>query len=256
MEDGVKFIFKTLLRVPIIIYISFAILNAFAFCFAYFKMLGVSYVVQQAALEDNYLTNDNCESIGNYIRNLDKSSVFIDEANIIVGVQEPGTGSGASYTQPTYQLAFDYVANTQDVRLTSAAGNTTYASAIAAANPEPATKDYAGNWNARRKHQYGTLVTVGVTYKFNTIWPFDYRKLTYSGNNTGLLRTSATDDGVRLGGYTEKNMLENMASRQARGKVADTTATYESMKLSTNRINIAYTIPGMKYYPDMGKTGT
>ena len=51
MSDEVKFIFKTLLKVPVIIVVSFLILNIFAFFFIYFKVLGLSYVVMQTAVK-------------------------------------------------------------------------------------------------------------------------------------------------------------------------------------------------------------
>ena len=54
MTDGVKFIFKTLIKVPVYIVAAFGIFNIFAFCFIYFRLLGVSYVVQQTAIENTY----------------------------------------------------------------------------------------------------------------------------------------------------------------------------------------------------------
>ena len=55
MEGGVKFIFKTLIKVPIIILITYAIFNVFAFAFTYFKLVGFSYVVLQTVVENNYI---------------------------------------------------------------------------------------------------------------------------------------------------------------------------------------------------------
>lgn len=55
MEDGVKFIFKTLLKVPIIIFVCYLFFNIFTFAFTYFRALGISYVVMQTVVENNYI---------------------------------------------------------------------------------------------------------------------------------------------------------------------------------------------------------
>ena len=53
MAENVKFIFKTLIKVPIIIFVTYFIVNLFAFTVSYFRLLGVSYVVLQTAIENN-----------------------------------------------------------------------------------------------------------------------------------------------------------------------------------------------------------
>ncbi len=55
MADSVKFIFKTIIKVPCFIAISYLIANLFLFSMFYFKFLGISYSVMQTALENNYL---------------------------------------------------------------------------------------------------------------------------------------------------------------------------------------------------------
>lgn len=69
MSDSVKFIFKTLLRVPIIIIVAYTIFNIFAFGLSYFKMLGLSYVAMQTAVENNYIPTSERASIENYMQN-------------------------------------------------------------------------------------------------------------------------------------------------------------------------------------------
>lgn len=68
MSDSVKFIFKTLLRVPILIIISYIIFNIFAFGLSYFKMLGLSYVVMQTAVENNYIPSDERATLERYMQ--------------------------------------------------------------------------------------------------------------------------------------------------------------------------------------------
>jgi len=209
MEDGVKYIFKTLLRVPIIIYVSFAILNAFAFCFAYFKMLGVSYVLQQAVVENNYLDENNFKSIKTYIESVDNKSAFIVDAHMII--DDSNTRAPETYSE-------------------------------------------VGSLN---KVQYGKEATIGIAYQFNLVWPFDYRRAQYAEGNT-------------LGGYDTDDMRANMASRVSRGVGNNADATWYddtapdkssanrnftgNMVLSKNEIVIKYTVPGLRYYPDLSNS--
>jgi hypothetical protein len=67
MADSVKFIFMTLIKVPVYIMVAFFIFNLFAFTFIYFKMLGISYVVQQTAIENNYIPTAERDTICDYM---------------------------------------------------------------------------------------------------------------------------------------------------------------------------------------------
>lgn len=55
MSDTVKFIFRIILKVPIIILVVYAVFNVMGFGLSYFKMLGLSYVALQTAVENNYI---------------------------------------------------------------------------------------------------------------------------------------------------------------------------------------------------------
>lgn len=68
MADNVKFIFMTLIKVPVYIMVAFFIFNLFAFTFIYFKMLGISYVVQQTAIENNYIPAAEKKTICDYMK--------------------------------------------------------------------------------------------------------------------------------------------------------------------------------------------
>lgn len=63
MSDSVKGIFKILIKVPVIIAISYLIFNLFAFSVSYFKLLGVSYSVMQIAMENNYIPDNEIQTI-------------------------------------------------------------------------------------------------------------------------------------------------------------------------------------------------
>ena len=233
MQDGVKFIFKTLIRVPIVIYVAFALLNLFAFCFAYFKMLGVSYVVQQSAVENKYLTTSNLKTIGDYVRSVDASSVFIEEANIVVGDSSLKHSTSNLTSDGKYTTAYNYAYTSNTANTTGTTFGTMAMS----------TKLADTKVGALVRKQYGNEVTVGVTYRFRTVWPFDYRR-----------NTTSQKTGVGIGGYSEAARKSNMADRQNRGYSANTKATWTTMTLSRNCINIVYTVPGLKYYPDLTLT--
>lgn len=69
MTDTVKFIFKTLIKIPIIIIVVYTLFNAFAFSLSYYKMLGLSYVALQTAVENNYIPSTERSSLEDYMQN-------------------------------------------------------------------------------------------------------------------------------------------------------------------------------------------
>lgn len=71
MGDAVKSIFRILIGVPIIILVCFAIFNVFAFGLSYFKILGLSYVAMQTAIENNYIPQEDRYTIENYMNTLE-----------------------------------------------------------------------------------------------------------------------------------------------------------------------------------------
>lgn len=71
MTDSIRSIFKILIGVPVIIMVCFAVFNVFAFGLSYFKMLGLSYVVMQTAIENNYIPQDDKSTIENYMDSIE-----------------------------------------------------------------------------------------------------------------------------------------------------------------------------------------
>lgn len=196
MSDSVKFIFKTLIKVPVIIAVAYGVFNIFAFCFIYFKMLGLSYVVMQTAVENNYLPQKELGTLYDYVHQMDEDIEMIENASIIVGIDEDGN-----------YLSMD--------------------------NDKDTSPEYDND--ARRKQQYGKQVTVGVTCDYIFIWPLDYR---------------AADDGV-----AEKTQgLDGNTGAVDTGFSPDLmqeAAANGSAIRSNNAIQITYTVPGLKYYPDL-----
>lgn len=156
MSESVKFIFKSLIKVPVIIVVSYAIFNIFAFFFIYFRMLGISYVVMQTAVDNNFLPQTETVSILNYLT----------ETNNITYVQNVG-------------IIIDDAAQTGAT--TQAIGGNTY-SVIPAGNAYGAVAN-----TATERKQYGGQVYCGVYCMYRIIWPLDYR--TTDNNPTGGSQT-------------------------------------------------------------------
>jgi len=70
MNDSVKFIFKTLIKVPVIIMVSFIIFNIFSWTISYFKLVGASYTIMQVGMENNYIPPTEEAAINRYLGTL------------------------------------------------------------------------------------------------------------------------------------------------------------------------------------------
>lgn len=190
MADNVKFIFKTLLKVPIIILISYTIFNIFAFSFSYFRLLGFSYVAMQTAVENNYIPAEEMATLTNYLNSLETEmltdlSIFCDT----------------------------------DISTSNTADN--------------------------NKTQYGTPITIQVRAHYNFIWP--------------LMPSEQKSNGVVADGLHGNNAgsdLSNAQLDQLREQYEQNSGSYDSSRDTFQQndnanIVISYTIPGLKYYPDL-----
>lgn len=202
MEDGVKFIFRTLIKVPCIIMASFFVFNIFAFAFTYFKLLGFSYVVMQTAVENNYIPDAERATLTNYLNRLADTAV-IDDAGLIL------VGNSANES----------------------------------------------NVNARKKRQYGSSVTVGVYAHYKPIWPLSPRDQLQNTNETFI----GLDNGSSFSGYADGTTLEQRRENVSNYGLQDIQATGNQDAMdagpaangTVNYIVIKYTVPGLKYYPDL-----
>ena len=86
MSDSVKFIFKTLIKVPIIIMVCYLVFNIFAFSFTYFKVLGLSYVVMQTAVENNYIPESELNTLQDYMDDISNTGVV---SNGVILLNDP-----------------------------------------------------------------------------------------------------------------------------------------------------------------------
>lgn len=190
MSDEVKFIFKTLIKVPCIIMVAFFILNIFSFFFIYFKALGMSYVVMQTAVENNYLPTTELNQLVKSVNGWTNIKA-VQDAGIIVG-------------------------------------NTNNDNSIIHNQSEISSKAHVAD-DARKKKQYGKDVTCGVYCRYQIIWPLDVRAQTK--DEKGVVGLS--DE--KFSGFKSEKDLEKARDKRA----------------GTLDIKIQYTVPGLKYYPDM-----
>lgn len=81
MSDDVKFIFKTLIKVPVIIFESYLIFNLFCFMFIFFKTLGIQYVVMQTVVENNYIPASDLTKLEDYLGDLEQIQFVLPQDN-------------------------------------------------------------------------------------------------------------------------------------------------------------------------------
>lgn len=96
MTDSIKFIFKTLIKIPLTICIVYFIANIFCFALYFFKYSGVSYAVMNTAMENNYLPPSEKATLEKTIKDIENSSVLIRDAKLIVD----GTNQRKQYGAP------------------------------------------------------------------------------------------------------------------------------------------------------------
>ena len=200
MSDEVKFIFKTLFKVPVIIFVSFFILNIFAFFFIYFKVLGASYVVMQTAVENNYLPRAELNQLVNYV--CDWNSIpMVSNAGIVIDKNE------------RY---------------------------VDASNID--TLSYSEN-DARRRQQYGGTVTCGARADYVLVWPLSYRETMEGAGYDSV--AAQTGDNVGVNGWDNSSPTFNGF------KSEDDLQQMREEKQTGITISLYYTVPGLKYYPDL-----
>lgn len=178
MSDSVKFIFKTLIKIPVAIMAAYLVFNAFAFGLTYFKLLGFSYVVMQTAAENNYIPAEQLITLNSYLDGISNTGV-VD--NVVLVLVDPVTGHDASV-----------------------------------------------------RTQYGAPVTVGVSAHYKFIWPLTPKDQLQNTSEDFIGYDSSPG---AFSGFADEATLE-----QRRAEIENNT---------DNNINIIYTVPGLKYYPDL-----
>lgn len=89
MSESVRTIFKILIKVPIILAVAFLLLNLFIFVVSYYKVLGLSYIVQQVAVQNNFIPPDERIKIEDYMDTLETETLqnvkFTDDTTSVRG---------------------------------------------------------------------------------------------------------------------------------------------------------------------------
>lgn len=97
LEDGVKFIFKTLIKVPVIIFVSYLIFNLFSYTVAYFRLYSAAQVVNDVVMENNYIPSNMVQELKTYMDDNVSSNLLVLSNTSIPGVTVETSKDGASY---------------------------------------------------------------------------------------------------------------------------------------------------------------
>lgn len=225
MNDEVKFIFKTLIKVPVIIIISYLIFNIVMFINFYFRGLGTSYLIMQEVAINNYIPATDRGSITETARtfeNYDRGASFDNETNksitsdlidaVVIGVNNEGSFQTNEQIQDT-------------IRAIAPSGNTHSDNLSFIYNGDLADDSAIG-----RKVQYGTPIQCYFAYNFVFQMPLTH--------GVSGLEGSTEDDGnesyITAADKAHTSNLENNSNGGFRTVVV-----------------FAYKVPALKYYPDI-----
>ena len=236
MTDSVISIFKILIKVPIIICISYLILNLFGFAVCYFKIIGASYSLQQIVMENNFLPPKEQKSFCDYISSLESTDTgkdwyddyrFLRDINVIVQ-------SGDSLPDGFRELD-DFSKRAKNVKFLSEH------SVISHKNGSGYTSGVISGNNERR--QYGNTVTVGIAANFKIMVPLQGVEIT-GGGVQGMNK-----DG-EYGNNQARQTLETVNSGINRYDGTHATSRYDALTV-TVPIKVTHTLIGMQYYSDL-----
>lgn len=153
MERGVSFIFRTLIKVPIIIMVSFFIFNIFAFTISYFKVIGAVNAIQQVAIDNNFLPQEDVATFEEYLAQ-EVETTYLQNAQIIINTD--GDDFDKKFINADGQR--------EDVDMS---------------NFDP------HDLSVNERKQYGNTITVGVTAEYRFIWPLMHIETLEDGSVRG-----------------------------------------------------------------------
>lgn len=223
----VKKVFSTLLKVPCYIVIGYLVANIIMFGLYYFRALGISYVVMQSAVENNYIPTSELSAL----------NATLSEYNSLTATAESALASGEDLSNVQQRAANEAGAENINVPLvshfavfidTSNSGKTaedlyvqdSSEDGIVASDGSLNLNNGVTTPSCNVRAQYGQNITVGIGYIYTFMMPMPAKK-----------------DGIHSGavwGETESS----------------TVMEYEKHWYS-NAIRISYKVPGLKYYPDL-----
>jgi hypothetical protein len=218
MQDGVQFIFKTLIKVPIYIAIAFMCFNIFAFTTIYFKALGFSYVLMQTVVENNYIPTNEAIQLENYVAQ-----------NFCV------PAGGDSYTSP--------LTGRTATQIGSAVGLGVDDSLMV----KNATIEIS---DGNQRRQYGATKTISLNLEYEMILPLMPNEQSIDPEEGAVV---GYVEMVDVNGVAIANEIPDALD------TADLVARQNTVRDAANPagglvrvpIKISYTVPGLKFYPDM-----
>lgn len=234
MADEVKFIFKTLIKTPVIIMIFYAIFNLLFFFYIYFQMLGFSYVVMQTAVENNYLPSAELATLKDYIYDMDIRNSQLNHCHIIVGVSD---SDSSDYAMVRKGLVNGSGSSTSDVvvsmkKVQAIRGN-------AESSNADRVSGISSTYNALRRKQYGSAVVVGCYADYTIVWP-----LRPDEQITGYSEATGATSNVAAG-------MNNGAADSYVGEAELEARRHDSRHEVKLPMHFVYKVPGLKYYPDL-----
>lgn len=97
MSDGVKFIFKTLIKVPIIIAIVLFLFNIFNFVMYYTRLYTLTQMVESIVMENNYIPADLRDTVVDYSASMsNRNRSFLRNIDIVDEEYNKDTGAVTS----------------------------------------------------------------------------------------------------------------------------------------------------------------
>lgn len=237
MADEVKFIFKTLIKTPVIIFIAYAVFNLLFFFYIYFQMLGFSYVVMQTAVENNYLPKSELSTLKDYIDDMDKRNSQLNNCHIILASNDSGTDFGMvrkGLTVGSGSAGTDVIVSMKKVKNKGGVLST----------QSDKMTDVSNKFNATKRKQYGAAVVVGCYAEYEIVWPLrpDEQIEGYS-EATGATKDVAT--GMPTNGTTSTNTGDYVGEAELEARRND------SRHKVVLPMHFVYKVPGLKYYPDL-----
>lgn len=164
MSDEVKFIFKTLIKVPCIIVVAYIVLNIFGLFYTWFTLIGLQNVLTTTIANNNYINANTMDEIVAQLGKMQETA-FIDHINLVVGTD----GAGEPIVVPVARKNATTGANE-----TVTPDAATIGSALGVLNNEKT--------NIMTKCQYGNYKTIGIQCFYTIQWPLMPREYTNNAN--------------------------------------------------------------------------
>lgn len=247
MSDGVKFVFKTLFKVPIIILAAYFIMNLLGAATTFFKVQGVQYGLENVITENNYISVKDLEKLMPQIWALGYHK------------DNTGTWSKTAYVEEIGFIVQNESGTTTLIPIDAPVGSGTNASTAAqhVVNNIDSTAGFTDNKNSpTTRSQYGRAKVIGCYANYAVLWPLtvydDGSGAALTGTGTGAEAVQGFNGGNWNTGATPTSGQVGIFSG---GNIAATGDWAQDTKNHANVIEIPIqltnTVVGIKYYADL-----